>query len=118
MGIVVEHNEITFWEPSQTVGKLFFNTIFMVAKNLKIDPGIEEYLDDTFNIDYAKFKIFVSSFNNHYIKSNNQIEKELLKGSLIVSLAIYSFLSEENELEILDVDVNTVKNISRQFKRQ
>jgi hypothetical protein len=115
MGIVIEYKGNSFWEPSQRVGRLFVNTTSAIADIYKIESGINEYMDDTFDIEEKKFRNFTIFLSEHFNKSDNIIEKQLIVGGLVFLLAIFSYLFDDEIVDNIQVHQKEIELVKSSF---
>lgn len=93
MGFVVTCNGRDVWEPSLTVGKLFFEQIQSIEKIVGQYSGITSPYDDELEVDADELKNFLLKCSKFSSESNNAQLQTLMSGCLEVSRHLYHLIS-------------------------
>lgn len=101
MGYIFEHNDITVWEPSLNLGKLFLYQLKYFEDRVERSSGITEpyLMPDTVEIDFASLKQFML----HVAKiatPQNQSFRMLSKG-IFAHLLAFLLWEDDAEHEIM-----------------
>ncbi len=86
MGFIVTCGEKEIWNPSLTVGKLYFDQIMSIEKIIDVISGVTSPFDDELEINREEFKEFIDISLKFIQNSNNSALIAMLSGCLEVSI--------------------------------
>ncbi|HEX6472183.1 MAG TPA: DUF6086 family protein [Streptosporangiaceae bacterium] len=88
MSYIFDVGEDTVWSPSLRVGRLYVAATRCLAAELDRPPGLVAVAEDMYQIDLAKFEIFVKDLFAAFSSTNHRVYRELMRGVLLPSLVL------------------------------
>jgi hypothetical protein len=88
MGFIFDVGEDTVWSPALRVGQLYIAATRCVAVELNRPTGLVAVAEDMYQIDLAKFEVFVKDLFAAFSSTNHQVYRELVRGVLLPSLVL------------------------------
>ena len=83
-----DHGDDTVWSPALRVGDLYLALARELARCLDVPLGLRANASDHYCIDLDEFERFVRSLYDRYFSSRHAIQRSLIDGVLVVSLAM------------------------------
>ena len=95
MGIFVECNGLTIWEPSLRVGRLFIAQLRAIESVFAIPSGFSEIEADEVEIDPVQLQKFVAHIINALEQTNNKFLLTMVDGCFKIVIALNAKITGE-----------------------
>lgn len=93
MGYIVVCEDKEIWNPSLTLGNIFFQQVKSLEEIIGESSGIVNSFDDELDIDKDLFKNFTEKCINYFQKSDNKMLEELLIGCVAICIYLYYLIA-------------------------
>jgi hypothetical protein len=88
MSYIFDVGDDTVWSPALRVGQTYVGSARQLGGQFNVETGLDQVADDMVDIDLAAFERFTRALLDEHLRSDHPIHRVLLRGTLLVSLAL------------------------------
>jgi hypothetical protein len=97
LGFIFEVSDVTVWEPSLNVGRLFLTSVRQLERQVNMPSGLVEVMSDTIEVDPRLLQEFVQALLDSTAFQNESL-LILLHGPLVHLIALLSSVKPSVQL--------------------